>query len=266
MIIDAHTHIFPDNQAAVILQNTVRKFHVQTYGKATASDILLQMDENDITYAVIHMVAPTPSAVLDINTWLINLKQDRLIKFGTLHPHFINYREEIRRLKDNNIRGIKFQPDIQAFTPDDRVLTYPIYEELSRYNLTVMFHVGGEPLPSPHNRSRPDMIRKIAKDFPELRIIAAHLGGLNMWGQVSEHLVGLQNVYMETSLSYKFINPEIGRKIIQNHGHERIFFGTDYPFAPIKGSLEIAKATPFLSETEKADILGHNAYKFFLNN
>lgn len=266
MIIDVHTHIFPDRLASALLQNTSKMFNVKTYGKATASDLLSQMDDNGINYAVIHMVAPAPHAVKDTNTWLIKLKQERLIKFGTLHPEFKNYRDEIKRLRDNNIRGVKFQPDVQQFTPDKRSLTYPIYEALARHNMTTMFHVGGEPLPSPDNRSTPEMIRNIARDFPELTIIAAHLGGLNMWEQVYKLLAGMKNVYMESSLSYQFIKRELARKIIQKHGHDKIYFGTDYPFAPIRQSLKTVKSVSFLSKSEREDILGRNAYNFFIDN
>jgi len=263
MIIDAHTHIFPDHQAASVLQATARMFNVPTYGAATAADLLARMDECGIDYSVIHMVAPVPSRVRDTNTWLINLRQDRFIKFGTLHPKFKQYPEEIARLKDGGVRGIKFQPDVQQFTPDDRSLTYPVYEALCRNRMTVMFHVGGEPLPSPDNRSRPEMIRSIARDFPDLQIIGAHLGGLNMWEQVYDRLAGLPNVYMETSLSYTFIRPELAMNIITKHGHKKIFFGTDYPFAPVGKSLAAARAVPFLSADAKEDILGKNAHDFF---
>ena len=131
MIIDAHTHIFPDDQAEVFLKNTAEMFNVKTYGLATESDLILKMDENQISYSVIHMVAPYPSGVAETNTWLINLTQPRFIKFGTVHPRFKGFKDEIKRLKDNNICGVKFQPDIQRFFPDDKSLTYRIYEELA---------------------------------------------------------------------------------------------------------------------------------------
>jgi len=69
---------------------------------------------------------------------------------------------------------------------------------------------------------------------------------------------------METSLTYENIVPELARKIIKKHGHNKIFFGTDYPFAPIGKSVKIAKAFPFLSDNEKKDIFGLNAQRFYL--
>lgn len=263
MIIDAHTHIFPDAQAKTILANTCRMFNVRTYGSATASDLLNRMDENGISFSVIHMVAPGPSAVRDLNTWLIKLNQDRFIKFATLHPLYKDYRSEISRLKDTGVQGVKFQPDVQGFYPDDKKAMYPLYETLARKGLKVMFHVGGEPLPSPDNRSRPDMIARIADDFPELVIIGAHLGGLNMWDDVYRLMAGKDNIYLESSLSYPYIKPQIAEKIMRKHGIEKIFFGTDYPFASITDALTAARAVPFLTPEEKHNILGKNALAFF---
>jgi predicted TIM-barrel fold metal-dependent hydrolase len=265
-IIDAHTHIFPDEIARQILETTARNFKIITFGAGTAADLIAQMDKHGIRYAVVHMVAPTPASVKETNSWLIRLKEERLIKFGTLHPRLKNLPQEIDRLKDHNINGVKLQPDVQAFTVDDSTVAYPLYEALAKKKMAVMFHVGGEPLPAPHNRSKPDMILRVAQDFSELKIIAAHLGGLNMWNAVYELLAGISNVFMETSLTYENIVPELAKNIIQKHGHNKIFFGTDYPFAPIGKSVKIAKAVPFLSEKEKQDIFGLNAKRFYLSN
>nr|NQU91668.1 amidohydrolase family protein [Bacteroidota bacterium] len=264
MIIDAHTHIFPDDQAKVFLKNTAEMFNVKTYGLATENDLISQMDENQISYSVIHMVAPFPSGVKNTNTWLINLNQDRFIKFGTVHPEFKDFKDEIKRLKDNNICGIKFQPDIQRFKPDDKNLTYPVYEELDKAGMKVMFHIGGEPFSGPKDRSKPHMIRNIALDFPDLKIIGAHLAGLNVWEETYDKLAGLKNIYMESSLSYKFINPAMAEKIIRKHGTDKIFFGSDYPFGSIKESVNAAKLVSFITDDERKNILGKNAEKFYL--
>jgi hypothetical protein len=263
MIIDAHTHIFPDEQAAAILSKTARLFNVPTFGSATADDLLRKMDTSEVDKAVIHMVAPLPSQVEPTNTWLINLRQNRFIKFGTVHPAQTNFHDEIARLRDHGVQGIKFQPDIQQFSPDDDQLMYPLYEAISLSGLKVMFHVGGEPLPGPNDRSKPHMIASIARDFPDLTIIAAHLGGLNMWNDVLSSIAGLPNVYMESSLSYEYIDPELAEKIIRLHGHKKILFGSDYPFGDIGRSLHAARMVEFLTPDECDDILGRNAAQFF---
>lgn len=263
VIIDTHTHIFPDTSAASILELTRKKFKVKVYGKGTAADLISKMDKNGVNYAVIHMVALIPRVVKEINTWLIKLKEPRFIKFGTLHPYLKDFREELNRLKENGIKGIKLQPEVQGFTVDNADLTYPLYKALAENGMTVMFHVGGNPTTHPQQRSQPGMILNVAKDFPELKIIAAHLGGLNMWSEVAELLAGRENVYMETSMTYEKIPPKWAEKIIRKHGHHKIFFGTDYPFAPIKKCIESAMNVPFLNEREKGEVMGLNAMQFF---
>jgi len=263
LIIDTHTHIFPDDTASRILKNISQSFNVPLHGAGTAADLLDQMDTNGIAYAVIHMVAPTPLSVQQTNSWLIKLRQDRFIKSGTMHPLFKNPAHELDRLRDNNITVVKLQPEVQGFTVDDSPITYPLYEALAKKEMTVMFHVGGNPQPTPGNRSKPDMILTVAQNFPELKIIAAHLGGNNMWDSVYELLAGTANVYMETSLSYENIVPDLAQKIIRKHGHNKIFFGTDYPFAPVDKSVNIARSVSFLNTTEKEGILGKNAFQFY---
>jgi hypothetical protein len=264
LIIDAHTHIFPDTSATDILEFTSKKFKVKVYGKGTAVDLISRMDKNSISYAVIHMVALNPRVVKQINTWLINLKEPRFIKFGSLHPLLKNFTQEIHRLKENGIKGIKLQPEVQGFTVDNTGLTYPLYEALAKNGMTVMFHVGGNPSFHAQSRSKPEMIARVAKDFPELTIIAAHLGGLNMWPQAEQVLSGKKNVFMETSMTYENIPQELSEKIIRKHGHHKIFFGTDYPFAPVGRCLQNAMKIPFLNEQEKEDIMGLNAHQCFI--
>ena len=162
------------------------------------------------------------------------------------------------------IPQVKFQPDIQRFYPNDKEASYPIYEALDKAGLKVMFHIGGEPLPGPKDRCKPHMIRQVALDFPDLKIVGAHLAGLNMWEETYEHLVGLENIYMESSLSYQFIKPELAEKIIKEHGPEKIFFGSDYPFGSIEESVRAAKSVNFLNEAEINGILGTNASVFYL--
>ena len=263
LIIDAHTHIFPDKSAAKILESTSKKFKIKVYGKGTAADLMSHMNENRITYAVVHMVAIHPRTVQEINTWLIAMKEPRLIKFGTIHPFAKDFKQEIQRLKENGITGVKLQPNVQGFDADDDRLTYPLYEALVKSGLMVMFHVGGDPYPDVHKRSKPNMILRIAQDFPELTIIAAHLGGLNMWTQAADVLAGRENVYMETSMTYGKIPSKLAETIIKKHGYQKIFFGTDYPFDSVKNCVKRAMDVSFLNEKEKEAVMGLNALNLF---
>ncbi len=262
MIVDTHTHIFPDNVAEDILKIISQTFKVKTYGKGTAGDLIAQMDENSVNYAVIHMVAVNPESTRKINSWLISLTEPRFIKFGTLHPRQKDYQQEIHRLKESGVRGVKLQPAVQGFVVDDSV-AYPLYEELAKNEMTVMFHVGGNPIPGKNRYSTPSMILRVTRDFPDLIIIAAHLGGLNMWDEVKGTLAGRKNVYMETSMTYEDILPTVAENIMRAHGIRKIFFGTDYPFASVRKCIGSIQKIPFLNQKEKEDLVGRNAQRFF---
>lgn len=263
LIIDAHTHIFPAHSAARILESTSKQFRVNVFGKGTAADLISRMDENHIACAVVHMVAIQPGTVGEINTWLMGLQETRLIRFGTIHPLFEGLKEEIHRLKEHGITGVKLQPNVQGFDADDDRLTYPLYEALVNQDMMVMFHVGGHLKPQLPKRSKPEMIRRIAQDFPELTIIAAHLGGLNMWAQAADVLAGQDNVFMETSMTYGRITPGLAETIIRKHGCHKILFGTDYPFASVNDCVKSATGVSFLSRREKESVMGLNAQKLF---
>ena len=108
---------------------------------------------------------------------------DVLIPFGSVDPHQVDQAvERVRRLvADHGVRGFKFHPTLQAFTPnDDRC--YPIYAAIEEAGVPVVFHTGqtgiGAGLPGGRGLklrySQPMLIDDVAADFPDLTIILAH--------------------------------------------------------------------------------------------
>ena len=60
-------------------------------------------------------------------------------------------------------------------------------------------------------------------------LIAAHLGGWDMWDDVERYLVGTP-ILFDTAFIWKFISPAQCKRIIRTHGAEKILFGSDYPW------------------------------------
>jgi predicted TIM-barrel fold metal-dependent hydrolase len=84
-----------------------------------------------------------------------------------------------------------------------------------------------------------------------------------MWDEVITTVAGRDNIFLETSMTYEKILPAVAEKIIRKHTPKKIFFGTDYPFAPIKSCVESAGKVSFLTQGEKKDLMGGNAHRFF---
>ena len=124
LIIDTHTHIFPDDAAARILESTSKKFKIKVHGKGTAADLISHMNENGIAYAVVHMVAINPKTVQEINTWLIGIKEPRLIKFGTIHPSAKDFKQEIHRL--NKLLLVSIEMQLSVAVPLQQQVTWCI--------------------------------------------------------------------------------------------------------------------------------------------
>jgi predicted TIM-barrel fold metal-dependent hydrolase len=228
-IIDFHTHIFPDELApraiATLIANSSESV---AHTNGTLSGLLNSMDENQIMRSVILPIATKPSQVSLINRSCNNLKSNKIIPFGTLHPLTTNIEEEVLYLKQNNISGIKFHPEYQNFYIDDRSV-FPLYEQLEVAGLIVVFHAGKDPGPFTCDHALPEALKSIHQNFPELKMVAAHMGGWKLWDEVLQVLCG-QSIYLDTSAVSNHLSIEHFKQIVHKHGFENILFGTDSPW------------------------------------
>ena len=268
MIVDCHTHIFPKDIAPKVMEMNRQNLELEPYGAGTTSDLLAYMEKAGIDYAIAFGVAPEGRLVRATNDWLISEANRRLLLFGTVTPDFEQWEAEIDRIKAAGIVGIKFNPLFQDIRPQDRNL-YPIYEKLAQEKMFVFFHAGkgsGRDTGS-EVRSTPAGLRRLHDDHPNLKLICAHFGGSGMLDEVMESLAGT-DVYLDTSQTPTCRDLDIAaiRELINEHGSDRILYGTDYPWArqgtaygweyDWLGMLD-------LSENDRELILGRNARHLF---
>jgi hypothetical protein len=173
--------------------------------------------------------------------------------------------EARRAVVDLGLRGVKFMPIGQAFYPDDRRF-YPLWEEISHLRVPTIFHVGhtgsgagtpgGGGLLLEYARPIPHLDR-VAADFPDLTIVAAHPG----WPWHDELLslmLHKPNVWMDLSgWSPKYLPPTVvqyANSLLQ----DRVLFGTDYPLISPERWLRDFEAVDF-KESVRTKILLDNA-------
>jgi predicted TIM-barrel fold metal-dependent hydrolase len=268
MIIDCHTHIFPDNIAPKVLEMNEEKLGLKPYGTGTLNGVMSYMDEAGVTSIVVLSVAPLARFVKVTNEWLLSLASPRVILFGTVTPDYEDWNEEIRRLKVGGAKGIKINSLFQDIIPDDPLM-YPIYEKLIEEEMFIFFHSGKGEGESKQDspRSSPKQLRKVHDDLPNLKMIVAHFGGYDMLNEARKYLVG-QDVFLDTSYfpTIKDLDPEEVADLIRTHGAEHILYGTDYPWGkqgPSQGwEYSFIQNLP-LREKEKEMILGKNALALF---
>jgi len=258
MIIDFHTHIFPDNLApsalSSILSNTNNIFPPVTDG--TKADLLKNMDDWGVNISVVQPVITKQSQTQNTNKWARSICSDQIISFGGIYPYTDDYKRDIDYVVDLGLKGLKFHAEYQNFTIDDKRML-KIYDYALNKGLVIMHHAGFDPAyPAPY-KSSPRQFAKIIDAMQGGIIIAAHLGGHAQWDDVEKYLAG-KNIYLDTAMGFEYYSHEQFLRILKKHGADKILFGSDSPWSNAKSEIETIKSLP-LTEQEIEMILGSNA-------
>ena len=91
MILDCHTHAFPDNIAAGAIKALSAEpvwMPVHAYHEGTVRALLASMDSAGIDRAILCSVATKPAQVRKITDWSASIASDRIIPFASIHPDF----------------------------------------------------------------------------------------------------------------------------------------------------------------------------------
>lgn len=240
MIIDIHTHCFPDEVAYKTIPILAENGGVNPSSDGTISGLKASMENANIQISVLQNIATKPRQTIPINRWAASVQSDSIISFGTIHPDFVDWKEEIEWLKKSDIKGIKFHPDYQSFFVDDEKM-FPIYEKIFELGLIILFHAGLDiGLPEPYHCT-PEKLKKVLTTFNGGKIIAAHMGGYKYWNDVEEYLLG-RDIYLDTSYSYPDLEQDKMERIIKGHGVDKILFGSDSPWKDQKKEVQNIKS------------------------
>jgi predicted TIM-barrel fold metal-dependent hydrolase len=257
MIIDMHTHCYPDNLAPRAVDFLAQKSDwLNPHTTGTIAGLKNSMINAGVDVSVVQNIATKPSQVVTINRWAVQQQDAQITCFGTIHPDFVDYKEEIKWLKRNSIKGVKFHPDYQNFFVDDKKIL-PIYEQVLNEGLIILFHAGMDVgIPDPIHCT-PKRLRTVLDRFGGGEIIAAHLGGFRLWNEVTEYLVG-RNVYFDTSCAFDELGCDEMSRIITAHGADKVLFGTDSPWFDQKQDIERIHQLK-ISDEDKRLIFGLNS-------
>lgn len=258
MVIDFHTHIFPDKIAAKTVAFLAEKGNTKPYGEATLDAIKSDMKKNGIDKSVILPVATVSKQVDSINrnAALIN-GTDGIIYFGAIHPQSENICEILDFIKESGLPGIKLHPDYQGERFDSPAYIN-IMREAAKRDLLIVTHAGVDIGYPDDVHCTPDMVLHVLDELKgviENKLILAHMGGCDLADEVLEKLVG-KPVYLDTS----YVLDRYGEKckaIIEKHGADKILFATDYPWADGKKFIEILKSFNLTREDEEKILSGN---------
>lgn len=258
MIIDFHTHTFPDRIAKASIDSLSECSGITPYTDGTVAGLKRSMQEGKVDISVVLPVVTKPSQFETVNRVAAKLceQEEGLISFGGIHPDCADIRKKVREIKSLGLKGIKIHPAYQKVYMDD-IRYLRILEAATEEGLIISVHAGVDiGLPEPVYASVERIADAIRETAPR-KLVLAHLGGWKEWDAVEELLAG-EEVYMDTAFLENYISDEQLVRIIRKHGAEKILFGTDCPWSGQKESIGRIGRLP-LTEREKKLILGENA-------
>lgn len=258
MIIDFHTHAFSEKIVEKAMGNLTATSGIMPYTDGTVNGLLEIMNNSGVDKSVVLPIATKPSQQRIVNSWAKEIMSDKIYAFGSVHPDAEDALEELDRIKESGLYGVKLHPDYQQFYVDDKK-AFPIYRKCSDIGLTIVFHAGFDPLSPYEIHGTAKAFACIHEEFPNLTMVLAHLGGMYRWEQTERMIAGTEgNVYLDVSCIAGEIGTDILKRIVEKHGADRILFASDCPWDNPANEIKMINALN-ISQDDKEKIFYKNA-------
>jgi hypothetical protein len=273
MIIDFHTHLFPESICAgrecycasePAFELLYRSPQSRLVG---ASDLLRAMDAGGVDQSVVFGFPwQNPELFKLHNDYIMEVVQrhpGRLIGFGCFDPSSGEAPQEAERCFAGGLAGIGELAFYRSGIDDDALdRLAPVMDICRERGRPVLIHTN-EPVGHAYPGKTPNTLAQIyrmVKRFPANTIVLAHWGGGLFFFNLLKKEVKeqLKNVYFDTAASPFLYDPAVYRVAIDLVGPDKILFGSDYPLlAPALYFKEME--TGGLSSRDRALICGLNA-------
>ena len=211
--------------------------------RKTIEDVAAEYAERDILGVVLDWDDETVTGRGWMgNDWLASLSErfpGVLMGFGSVDPWKPDAVDELQRVADLGLRGLKFHPTMQRFDPGDERFS-PLWAKAEELGLIALFHTGtcGIAAGTPGaggtkiRYSHPGFLDSVGADFPGLTLIAAHFG-FPWYQETLAYALHKSNVYIELSgWAPRYLPAEVQREIGRRLSGQTLF-GSDYPFIPL---------------------------------
>lgn len=260
MVIDFHTHVFPESIAARTISALEAKANMKAATDGTINGLLTSMDKAQVDTSIILPVVTKPAQFESVNNFARTVNEQyegRLISFGGIHPDSENYKAELDYIKELGLKGVKIHPDYQGVMIDD-VRSMRIIEYADALGLIIVTHAGVDiGIPEPVH-CPPDKMRKVLDTIKPERMVLAHYGGWKQWEEVYDCLAG-ENVYLDTAFTFDFIEGDVFLKILEKHDKDKILFATDSPWSHVERDIAKLNSLPIDSDIKEMILYGNAA-------
>lgn len=259
MLIDFHSHAFPEriaNRAIKNLSHASGGLIPQTDG--TLESLKSEMKKDGVDLAVVLGIATNPAQQTNVNNFAAEMnKEESVVAFGSVHPYAHDALEELERIKELGLKGVKLHPEYQEFFVDDERMK-PIYKKISQLGLITLFHAGQDYGYNEPFRCMPEGLARALSWF-DAPVVAAHWGGVGCGKEVVKHLCG-RDIWFDLSFGYGRMPKSFAQEIADRHTPDRLLFGSDMPWHRPSWEMRLVESLD-LSVEDKEKIYYKNALK-----
>jgi hypothetical protein len=248
VVIDFHTHIYPEDEAREAIAAVKRNFGIIAPETGTLAGLLASMKKAGINNSVLLPVARLPEEVRPKNKWVKSIAREGIVPFGAIHPLQKDLEEELDILLEDGICGVKIVPSLEKIYPDDDRCDL-LYESLIEREMIIVFHAGAEPVERGEIFGTPERFSSMTESYPELKVVLTHLGGFRMWDDVLRYLIPHGDcVCFDCAYVWGYLTKDRIAELIRSIGVDHVLFGTDYPWATPARDIELVKGLDLLED------------------
>lgn len=257
-MIDFHTHPVLIQELAGKYPNYQRMarevFQIGNNFQPTET-FFLQMDAAGINQAVLLPIdcARARGDAVSSNDQVAELCSGsaRFIGFASVDPLKDGAARELERaVKGLGLKGLKLDPGLQNFDPDD-LKAFEVYEAAAALKVPLVIHTGMSWAPgTPLEIGHPLKLESAVRRFPELNFVFAHFSWPWVW-EAAAMALKYPNLYLDTSCLYydspreffQFVfSKQIPTTVIERSLRNKIIFGSNYPRVEIKNMVHALRS------------------------
>ncbi len=263
MLIDFHTHVFPDKIAKRTIDSLSEKGGIPPFSDGSVAGLLEKMELASVDLSVNLPVMTSPTQFDSINRFAAEInatfanKKRRLLSFAGIHPLCDGIEEKMKWIKSQGFLGVKIHPDYQdTYINDEGYLR--IFRAAKEEDLIVVTHAGvDDGYPNCPVHCTPERTLDVMHKVGSFKFVLAHYGANRMEDQVFDLLAG-EDVYFDTAYLLRFLKKEDFIRILEKHGEDRVLFASDSPWSDMRGDVEILRSYSLQQSTEQK-IFSENA-------
>lgn len=248
MIIDCHTHMwrYPDHLSQQIYDEQAAV--ARRTGQGMNPDLTVEPEAHwaamaPVDRAVVFGLRAKASGYDVPNDYVaayVKQHPEKLIGFAGIDPNEPDPVGEIDRcVSELGMRGLKLSPVYSHFDPWD-LKVYPIYERAQSLKLPTLWHSAGTLLSQGSlDYASPILLDRVAREFPDLVIILAHLGK-PFYRETAVMVRKHANVYADVS-SVLYHPFEFYQTLLMFHEWRvmhKLLLGSDYPWMTPQGQID----------------------------